>query len=423
MTHAAAAPPFRPHTLAAALAAITELQARELGRAGSTAPQWSATEWALAQAVAAIHGVSPLLTSARQWRGPPAWSRFVADQRTHTARRWQQMQALLRDIDLRACAAGIALVPLKGAALHVAGIYAGGERPMADLDLLVQERHFAAAATLLSGLGFRHTLSSWKHLVFEAPSTAAPAALGEHVGNALKIELHRHIAERLPHAQLDLTALVFPDNPQAGLNAYPSRAALFAHLLLHAAGALALRALRLVQLADLARLSCHMDAADWDALFASSREALWWAYPPLALTARYFPHVPRPVLARAQAECSWLLRCAYRRRTVATVSLSYPWVSAFPGIEWTRTPREFLQFAAARIAPSAATRRGRREVAQAQPRVAGGEWAQLSQTRRVLRYLSARQPRQAALQPVLAALASAGYPLAQAARTAPVRVS
>ena len=43
---------------------------------------------------------------------------------------------------------GIALVPLKGAALHAMGIYAAGERPMADVDLLVREEQSPRATEI-----------------------------------------------------------------------------------------------------------------------------------------------------------------------------------------------------------------------------------------------------------------------------------
>ena len=35
--------------------------------------------------------------------------------------------------------AGVAIVPLKGAALHANGLYLAGDRPMADIDLLAGE--------------------------------------------------------------------------------------------------------------------------------------------------------------------------------------------------------------------------------------------------------------------------------------------
>jgi hypothetical protein len=117
----------------------TERLASELGRPTSVAPDWSATEWAVARAVVAIHGVSALLADALRWQGPAGWAQFLAEQKAHTARRFLRIQQLLQLLDNRAHDAGIALVPLKGAALHASGIYTAGERPMADVDLLVRK--------------------------------------------------------------------------------------------------------------------------------------------------------------------------------------------------------------------------------------------------------------------------------------------
>jgi hypothetical protein len=58
------------------------------------------------------------------------------------------------------------------------------------------------------------------------------------------------------------------------------------------------------------------------------------------------------------------------------------------------------------LRPSAETRALREAFAQSQPLVSGGEWADTSQGRRIVRWLLARQPRQETLQPVRAALGS-----------------
>src|SRR5579859_1764543 len=221
-----------------ALTQTTEVLARELGRPGAQAPQWSETEWAVARAVAAIHGVSPLLAGTLRWRGPPSWSRFLELQTVHTAQRFLRIQRLLQLIDARAREADIPAVALKGAALHALGIYAAGERPMADIDLLVRPEQSAAFARLLASVGYTETHRTWKHRVFRGADDADPAALGEHADNSIKIELHCRIAEVLPRRAVDLTRIVFPETPRPGLNGYRSKAALLLHLLLHNAGAL-----------------------------------------------------------------------------------------------------------------------------------------------------------------------------------------
>ena len=395
-------------TLQRALRRATEALTNELCHPGTPVPQWSEEEWAIARAVAAIHGVSPLLAGSSRWRGPPAWTRFLAQQRAHTESRYLRIRETLRLLDARARAAGIAVLPLKGAALHALGVYREGERPMADIDLLVPEEQVGRCIELLAGMSFTETSRTWKNRVFSPPEQPAAGALGEYAGNAFNIELHCHIAEALPKTQVDITTVVFPAPPQPGLNAYPSRAALLLHLLLHTAGSTVFGEARLLQLHDIARLLASMDSAQLAQLpllaARTPARGLWWAFPPLALVNRYYACVPAGLLQRAAADCHWTLKRAYRHKTLAEVSLSHLWISAFPGIEWARSPRAMLEYALGRIVPDEETRRQRKVNALTQPRVSGGRWSQLSQGERMLRWILSRQARYATLQPVRAAL-------------------
>jgi hypothetical protein len=394
-----------------ALRKTTELLASELRNPTAAAPAWSEAEWAVARAVAAIHGVSPLLADALRWQGPDAWERFLVEQKEHTAKRFQRIAQLLGLIGSRACEAGIALVPLKGAALHALGIYAPGERPMADVDLLVREEQSAQAMGLFAELGFVETYRTWKHRVLEQGGHDAPAALGEHSRNSIKLELHCRILELLPRRAVEVTEIVFPRPLRPGLNAYSSKVALLMHLLLHAAGSLTTRQLRLLQLHDIARLSPLMKEEDWEELLERAAQtadgSLWWAFPPLALTDRYYGCVPDRVLTRSASDCHWRLKRVYRGRKLSAASLSHLWVSALPGIEWTRSPRAMFEYAAARAVPSAETLSMRKAFASKQPRVSGGTWAQLSQRQRVLCWMISPQARHETLQPVRAALREA----------------
>jgi Uncharacterised nucleotidyltransferase len=401
----APAPPLKE--LQHMLAGITERLAQELGAPGAEPPQWSDTEWRVARAVAAVHGVSGLLARQLRWQGPQAWRDFLATQHAQVAQRQVRIEALLARIDAGARSQDISLVGLKGAALLALKLYEPGERPMADVDLLVDGSQEPAAQGLLVALGFSAGAVTWKHRSYaEAGAAGAVAPLGEHSGNPLKIELHRGIAERLPLRPVDITAQVLGAPAAAGLQPYPSRAVLLMHVLLHAAGAMVDRTARLLHLSDVARLSRTLQDAEWDELctLGSAGPRLWWAFPPLALTQRYFHCVPPRVLARLSPECRWPLRYAARRRRLADVSLSYLWVSAFPGIEWSGSLAEAAAYALRRIRPQTETLALRRAFAQSQPLISDGEWAHASQGRRILRWLRARQPRQEALQPVRAAL-------------------
>jgi hypothetical protein len=390
------------------LAEITERLAHELAEPGAQPPAWSETQWGVARAVAAVQGVSGLLARRLRWQGPKAWHAFLEAQHAQVAQRQVRVEALLARIDARAREQDIALIGLKGAALLALRLYEPGERPMADVDLLAIASQEAAAQGLLMGLGFNAGPITWKHRTYAQPGAGAVAQFGEHSANPLKIELHRQVCERLPLRPVDITAQVLAAPARAGLNYYPSRPALLLHVLLHAAGAMVDRTARLLHLNDIARLSGALEPAEWDqllALGAHCETGLWWAFPPLALTERYFHCVPPRVLVHLAQECRWPLRRAARRRRLAEVSLSYLWVSAFPGIEWSASLAEATAYAVRRVRPRADTLESRRAFARSQPLISGGAWAHASQGRRILRWLRARQPRQEALQPVQAALA------------------
>ena len=403
-----AVPPSK--TLQAMLRKITETLARELAAPTQTVPEWSDMEWNIARAVAAMHGISPLLSRILRWRGPAGWRDFLDGQRDHTATRHLRIDALLRRIDRRAIETGIAAVALKGAALHEMGLYQCGDRPMADIDLLVRPPDADGAARMLHTLGFHEVGKSWKERVFHPVDDRRPGILGEHSDNVIKIELHERICEKLPARITDASELIFPGRLRSGLNPYPSKSSLMLHLLLHAAGSMPNRALRMLQLHDLALLSAQMAESDWEALLANDRRGspLWWAYPPLMLTSRYYSSaVPAHVLAALAHRCPYLLSRVARRATLHGASHSYLWVDAFPGIAWSQSPLEVIEYAAGRLRPDAGHLMLREYVANSQAWMSQGNWSRLSQGRRVLRWLSSRQTRPATMHSVAAALAQA----------------
>jgi hypothetical protein len=396
--------------LQAALRKITEGLAKELGSPTQRAPDWSDFEWTVARAVAAIHGVSPLLSRALRWRGPADWVKFLEKQRSHTALRHGRIEGLLRLIDHRAREAGIAAVALKGVALHALDVYRAGDRPMADVDLLVRPEAARGAVKMLEGLGYAESSASWKERIFTPIDHQDASALGEHAGNDIKIELHDRICERLPWRLTDISELIHPVEPLPGCTGYPSKASLMSHLVLHAAGGTAFQSLRLLHLHDLSRLSTRMSQVDWEQ-FLDSRHvvgALWWAFPPLEMTSRYFPStIPTEVLTAVAADCPYWLQLASRRRSLCDVSLSHLWVDAFPGIEWTRTVGELIEYAASRLRPSAAQLAQREYAARNEGWARQEQWAKLSQGRRILRWMTSRPTRPATMHAVRAALAQA----------------
>lgn len=391
-----------------ALRKTTERLASELACPTDVAPDWSESEWLVARAAASIHGVSPLLYRALRWQGPAGWTGFLGEQSEHTANRHRRIQELLKLIDDRARDDRISLVALKGAALHAIGLYEAGERPMADVDLLAREEDMQRTARMLEALGFHETLVTWKHRVFEPDECRMPASFGEHADNGMKIELHSRIKEILPVRVADVTQIVFPRLPHAGLNDYPSTAALLSHLVLHAAGAMTLRGIRLLHLHDMAQLSARMTDADWDEFLgseAASGGTLWWAFPPLALTARYYSSIPQRALLATAGACPWLLKKICLCQTLSDVSQSRLRISAFPGIEWAQSVREAFTHVRMRVTPNAETLAGRKYSARTQPPLATSSWVEMSQGRRILRWMMQRPARPDTLFAVRSALA------------------
>jgi hypothetical protein len=405
--------------VSAGLRRTTEALAADLAapRADTITPDWSVLEWQLAMAAAAAHGVSPLLCGHSTWKDA-GWRSFLESQREHVAHRHGRIAALLERIDGSARAAGLAIVPLKGSALHALGIYAPGERPMADVDLLVRECDAGSAGTLIQQLGYLESFTSWKHRVFKPESGRVMAGLGEHRDNQISIELHTRIRELLPVSAIDITARVYPGEPRPGLNAYPSTAGLMSHLLLHTAGNIRSRCLRLLHLHDIVRLATRMTASDWDALWGGhATDAPWWALPPLRLVARYYQNVvPEAVLSRLESGCPAWLRRVSRRQTLTQASCSGLWIQALPGIEWSRSVGEAGRYLRNRVHPSQEANTERLTVAQTQPWMGRKSWATLSRRRQILVRLTRRVPRMDTLYLLRAALAYQGRPVAPNAK-------
>ena len=397
--------------IASALAEVTERLARELTLPTEEPPPWSEFEWRIARAVAAMQGVSSLLAASIRWREPSNWLRFLENQRRHTLGRHLRIMELLDRINLDARRAGIALIALKGLALHERGLYKAGERPMADIDLLVYETNIEPITRLLDDCGYDLTFTTWRHRLFETrhrPAGWTSDGLGEHVNNPIKIELHTSIRERLPISETDISQFLFPPNARAGVNTYPSDAALMMHLLLHATGNMRAHALRLIQLQDIARLASRFKAVDWEELLVArpNGQRLWWTVPPLALTAHYYPTaIPAAVLARVERQCSWFLNKLSRQQRLTNVSWSNIKVHAFPGIQWSRTPREAVRFMFSRMVPSRDARIEIQRFAANQPQASNIPWYGISQGERILRWLFSRPPRVQTLLSVRAALA------------------
>lgn len=378
-----------------ALRKTTRRIARELDTPLPQAPDWDAQHWPVAMAVAVMHGVSGLLAGRLRWRGPACWDEFLAGQREQGRLRQQRVRQLLDRIDPAARQARVPVLALKGSALLGLALYAPGERPMSDIDLLCPDPHFDPAVPVLQGLGYADGVASWRHREFVPADTPDHRAFGEHVDNPVKIELHGQIVERLPLDPIDITHQLFPREAHDGVNAYPSLAALMRHLLFHAAGNQCSHFIRLIHLHDIAVLAPRLDRTDWDELLHpdDTPQPAWWLLPPLLLVARHFPgRLPAWLLAAAAPACPPWLRRATARCELSEVSMSSLHIAWLPGLTWSRTPAEALRWAAARLHP------GHDGVALAQAArshhaLSSTGWARQPRWQRGLRILLGQAPR------------------------------
>jgi putative nucleotidyltransferase-like protein len=397
-------PPYK--ALAAALRKTTEHLARELVRPSHSPPDWTELEFGVAQSVTAMQGITVLLANRLRWRGPPAWEAFLAGQREQSVLREALLARLLERIDSATREARIPCVALKGSALRSLGLYAPGERPSSDIDLLVRKCDSAAVAKIIGGLDYVLIEDVERHASYVPRKRTTPTTLGEHASNIISIEVHTLVAEALPIRKVDITERLQPVHPEPGVNPYPSLAALLLHLLLHAADNMKTHCLRQVQLHDVALLLGRFGASDWDALLEAARAGdLWWAYPPLAMTVRYYDcRVPEALLHSLRRSCPAILRRVSDRDELTDVSWSNLRISALPGIAWSHTPIEALRYAWRRVSPERDTLDEVRTALELQPQLGIVPWYQVSQSKRIVRWLVSRPPRVQTLSSVAAAL-------------------
>lgn len=334
---------------------VTEELAAMLAADAAPAKPWTREEFQVAHAAAIIHGISPLLVQRPAAAVAADWRAFLAAQRVQTESRYLAVASVLAQVETSGRQAGIAFIALKGAALHALGLYTPGERPMADLDLLVAYRDLEPMSQLLEPLGYRvvavHS-SVWTMLPAERPRVVQ---LAEHAGNGVTIELHASISAPMPVRQVDITPSLWPVAPRPGRNGYPAVSALMTHLLHHAAVNMQQRMLRMIQLHDIALLAARMSRDDWQRVVDPGQpHGSWWAAPPLRLVQRYYPTAaPEAVCTALEARCSRLLRFNARRTRLSALSASNPRRSMIPALAWSRSSSEALHCVARRLARSA----------------------------------------------------------------------
>ncbi|WP_162250849.1 nucleotidyltransferase family protein [Pelomonas sp. Root1217] len=395
--------------LQAALRSTTDRLAAELASPMPVAPAWNDFEWRAATAVAVMHGVSALLAGRLKWAGPSHWQAFMAEQAEQGRRRETRVRTLLARLDQAAASNGLPLLAMKGSALLRLDLYAPGERPMSDVDLLAQPRDVDAADRLILAAGYEQGIAKHRHIAYEPLQQRADRAFGEHEDNPIKIELHEAVREPLPVHEVDITPGLLASTAPPGLNTYASPAMLMRHLLMHAAGNLCGRSVRLIQLHDIAALGARLNKADWAEALAPANDgrAAWWAVPPLALAERLFPGRLPPAAAAAAAAalaaCPPWLRRASAGYQLADVSLSRLGIPLLPGLEWSRGPADALGLAWLRLRPQEQA-----ITAQILPRqhsLAGSAWTRQPHWRKALSFLFGTPPRAQTLYSLHRALA------------------
>jgi hypothetical protein len=224
------------------------------------------------------------------------------------------------------------------------------------------------------------------------------------VDNPIRIDLHTRVRERLPVHEVEITAQTLPPQMHAGLNAYPCQVALMRHLLLHTAGNLREKAVRLIQLQDIVRLAQHLGQTEWQSLLSTTANR-WWALPPLSLADRYFPGcIPAFVIADLQVTCPAWLRVSLRRQRLADVSLSRVDIPAFPGLEWSQSPAEAFKMAFKRVFPDREKRAMTEAFIRMQPSASSTRWTGSSQLWKIVTWVLVRAPRVATLYSVRLAM-------------------
>lgn len=385
-----------PAVVRATLKAVTDRLAAELAGPTPDAPDWNPFEWRTAMAVSVMHGISGLLAGRLHWHGVPAWQDFLDGQLDQSRRRERRARDLLAQLDRSARQAGLPLLAMKGAALLALGLYAPGERPMSDVDLLARPADLARADGLIRAHGYQLNAARPRHRAYEPPGYGFDRAFGEHEGNPTKIELHEAVRESLPVQQVDITPSLLPGTAVPGLNPYASNAALMRHLLLHTAGNLCSRSVRLIQLHDIVLLGARLDADDWRHALAPASDGrpAWWAAPPLALAQRLFPGtLPEAVLQPALAACPPLLRDRIASRGLADCSLSHLDTPMLPGIEWSHSAGEALLFAWHRLHPPQQERMAHLQAVSREHSLAGSAWMRQPRWRKALSFLRGAPPR------------------------------
>lgn len=156
-------------------------------------------------ALANWHRVEGLLARmlVEQQRGSDELQAHFRDRRTATQVRWGSLRARLVDLLAAWTGAGIQATLLKGAALVESGLLPAAERPMADLDVLIDRDDAIRAHSIARGLGFTSAsdAGTWHYATtrhHQLPTLVDPTT-------GVIVEVHHRLLD-VDHAQSRLDA-------------------------------------------------------------------------------------------------------------------------------------------------------------------------------------------------------------------------
>jgi len=240
-----------------------------------------------------VQGLAPrvadLVSAARAAAVPVGaedTARWLAEQLAHSRVRAARFGEDLTAVLDGATAAGIPVMPMKGAVLAFARYRDPALRPMADLDLLVRPADEPGLHDVLVRLGYRllDDADRRRHRTYGRPGDRVVATDGVHPDNPRKVEVHTGLYRSVwsDHAGLDLAPHLWSAGREATLlgrpAVVPSDAALLFDVASHATSHLVRGTGRVLHWVDVAALAADVGALD-DA-FAEL------TYPVLALAAR-----------------------------------------------------------------------------------------------------------------------------------------
>jgi hypothetical protein len=264
---------------------------------GDAFERWSGADWVAFRRAVGLHGLAPHLERLLRQRDlfdrvPADVGSWLTGQRDANRVRIHRMHDELAAILRRAAAAGIEVMPLKGSLLTTLESVEPGERPMADLDLLVRPDARAAIGAVLEELGYRAEATVGRRPgpdTFVDPGGGVVVSFdGEHPDNPRRVEVHLDVKRHLwPWDDADrLTGALWAGASHGVVLGEPAVLprldATFAHLAVHATSDLLLGRGRLMHWLDFAVLAARTPGpADW------LHPRL--AFPSLALAARTLP--------------------------------------------------------------------------------------------------------------------------------------